>query len=425
MIAKLNKLFHYAAGEILIKGINFILIPFYTKFLLPQEYGELNYYIMWINIISAIVSLGLNKSVQRYYCEKNINFNSFLKSNLIFNLIIFIVIILLFYLGKYFFIFNNTIWMYILIISFGSSIFQIYLNYLNIKEESFKFSIFNTAQNTMIILLNVWFVIKLSKEKYMGVIYSNVIIMSFLMFYIIIYFMIKVKESKFRSDYVKKSVSFGIPLIFHSLGSVVLAQGDRYFIEKYFTYEDVGLYSLAYNIGNIAVLIMTILTRVWLPYFYKNVENKSKDVEKMATYSSYFISAVVIFLYFIASPLYMVFFTKTYSNAIEITKLILISNLYLYLYSMYGNYNYFLKTTTRLCVMTLITALINILLNILFMRRFGFEFAAYSTMISYFLFFLFNYFYLKKEKKVYVIRFKKVGIIPIITSLVLLLFLYC
>lgn len=422
---KLNKLFHYAAGEILIKGINFILIPFYTKFLLPQEYGKLNYYIMWINIISVIISLGLNKSVQRYYCEENLDFNSFLKSNLIFNLIIFLIIILLFPLGKYLLIFSTNIWFYIIVISFGGSITQIYLNYLNIKEESFNFTIFNSFQNISIILLNIWLVIKLNKEKYMGIIYSNLIIMSFLTLYIIIFFMKKIKKSKFRLNYIKESIIFGIPLIFHSLGSIVLSQGDRYFIEKYFTYEKVGLYSLAYNIGNISILIMTVLTRLWLPYFYKNIENKSKDVETMATYYSYFISITIVFLFFIINPLYTILFTKNYSNGIAITKLVLISNLYLYLYSIYGNYNYFLKTTAKLCIMTMITAVINILLNILFMKKFGFEFAAYSTIISYFLFFIFNYLYLRKEKRVYIIRFRKVGVIPIVTSLILLIFLYC
>ena len=75
--------------------------------------------------------------------------------------------------------------------------------------------------------------------------------------------------------------------------------------------------------------------------------------------------------------------TKSYWKGITIIPPIVISNLLIFMYTLYVNVEHYYKKTVFISINTLIAAIINIILNIWFISWWGYIGAAYSTLISY------------------------------------------
>ena len=63
-----NSMF-YTFGNLLLKAFSFFLIPLYTGFLSPEEYGVLNLSIGFTSVISMLLMLGLQYAVIRFYAD--------------------------------------------------------------------------------------------------------------------------------------------------------------------------------------------------------------------------------------------------------------------------------------------------------------------------------------------------------------------
>ncbi|MDZ7672400.1 MAG: oligosaccharide flippase family protein [Halanaerobiales bacterium] len=59
----------YTIGNILPKAISFLLLPLYTKFLTPEDYGILNSMILLRTFLIVFMTMAINKSVYRLYFD--------------------------------------------------------------------------------------------------------------------------------------------------------------------------------------------------------------------------------------------------------------------------------------------------------------------------------------------------------------------
>ncbi|WP_275887804.1 polysaccharide biosynthesis C-terminal domain-containing protein [Bacillus sp. P14.5] len=83
--------------------------------------------------------------------------------------------------------------------------------------------------------------------------------------------------------------------------------------------------------------------------------------------------------------------TPQYYSAIKILPIIITGNIFVYYYSIYINYSYYLKKTKTIAVNTLIAALFNIVANVIFIPKFGYIAAAWTTLAAYILLFILHY----------------------------------
>lgn len=59
----------YTSGNILLRFFSFLLIPLYTAFLVPEQYGIVNLAFGFVNVFSCIIMMGLQYSVVRFYAD--------------------------------------------------------------------------------------------------------------------------------------------------------------------------------------------------------------------------------------------------------------------------------------------------------------------------------------------------------------------
>ena len=168
-----------------------------------------------------------------------------------------------------------------------------------------------------------------------------------------------------------------------------------------------GIYSLVYNFSMIATVITTSLEGVWVPWFYKKLEEKSlKEINIVAKDYINLMTYCLIGVIMVGPEVIKILASYTYWEGIKIIPPVVISNFIIFAYTLYVNIEHYHKKTKGITANTVIAAVTNIILNFLFIPKFGYVAAAYTTLVSYLVSFILHSVKSKKlEPELYPINY--------------------
>lgn len=406
---------NYFGAIVATKALTLISIPVLTRILgvTPSDYGVISLFTTYVSIFVILVTLNTYVGVGRYYYENSNDFNDFFGSTVNINLILLIpvsVIALCFteQLAQWLGITPFLIVLMIptIAISLASSIFnQVY----SARQESSKISKYSIATAYIGFVLTVIFTLLNPKQKYLGSIYSQLI--TGLIFTILIFNSLKsFYKLTIRKAHIKYMFHYSIPLIPYFLSSVILAQFDRIMIAKYSNTSDAGLYSFAYNIGMIMTLIFSALNSAWIPKYYECFNSKNYlEYNKHVNYINRLMLISALGLIYFGKELGMILGSSSYHASLKIVPIIVIGYLFFYYFYIWMWNIDFAKKNLYSSLIVGIAGMINILLNIILIPRFGYVAAAYTTSISYFCMACFSYLVNRYILKLYAMPVKKLA----------------
>jgi|SRR5690625_807039 len=184
----------------------------------------------------------------------------------------------------------------------------------------------------------------------------------------------------------KRIISFSAPYIPHSIAGSALAFSDRIMIEMFSGVEQVGNYQVSYSIGSAIVFMYAIIAVYMEPRLYKKSNSPHKDDAILIAYQKVlFLMGSMGGLVIIAlvSHYESLFFDRGYRDTSRLVIILLLSHLYHAIY-LAGNYRLARELRTSfIAISTMGAALINILLNLLLIPRYGALGAAWATLVSY------------------------------------------
>ena len=201
----------------------------------------------------------------------------------------------------------------------------------------------------------------------------------------------------FRPIFVKKALLFSVPLIPHLLSQMVLTQCDLTMISYITGPENSGIYSMGHTVSNLAYTVMTQLMAAWSPWVYRRIQNGNIEAVKKNSSMMLVLGAYLSCgLMTIAPELIHLFLPSSYEPTTGIiaplTMAMFLSFIYLFFYDL----EYFYKKTHWIAIASIITAILNIALNLLLLPRFGYLIACYLTAASYAALVLLNLFFALK-----------------------------
>jgi len=196
------------------------------------------------------------------------------------------------------------------------------------------------------------------------------------------------KFKYFSQTELKNLVSLGLKFFILQLCTLVLFSSDNFIINHYLGAKEVVKYKIAYKyFGLISSLQIAVLTPFWSASTkaYKNQENNwiKKQLRKLNIFS--FILIMVLFIMFFLAPYFFDFWTN---SKVEVPSRMSILMILLYaILILFTPYNYFINGTGKLQIHLIgfiVSALLNILLSILFVKYFtmGVEGVITATIIS-------------------------------------------
>lgn len=195
--------------------------------------------------------------------------------------------------------------------------------------------------------------------------------------------------SEFSRDALSEFARYGLPMIPAALSSWALVLSDRYIIKLSQTATDVGIYSVAYGLGDkiMNLIVMPLLMTmgpVMIMTFEKQGEKLAQQVQTQFT--RYFLLATLPLLAGIAavsSNFMEVFTSDAYAIAYTILPIVSASVLCNGLTQIAGNGLALHKKTPITMANTLIAAAFQVIVNFLLVPRFGYHAAAWTTLASY------------------------------------------
>lgn len=396
--------FWYTIGNFFIKGITFITIPLFTNIMTVEEYGLVNNYTAIASIFAIFVGLSLNGAINNANFEFKEDIKGFMSSILFLSTLSFVAFLILgnayFYFQNDFFELSQTIFNLMIFQSFGNFLVNFLSAYFTINVQYFKFlllSIFSTVLNIglSIVLMFTLF----DGDRYLGRVMGSS--GAFILVGLLIYFVIMLKGKKIINiTYWKFALKISLPLIPHSLSNILLSQFDRIMVNSYSGSFDAGIYSYIYNLGVVLSVIWASTNNAWVPWFYGEMEKKDYGkIKKTSNYYMILFGAVTLVCMLLLIDIAKIMAPAEYVVGIPLIIPILLGYYFQFLYSLPVNVEFFKKKTTYIAIGTVASAIINIVLNSIFIPMYGYMAAGYTTVVTYFFLFIFHYFLAKKIMK--------------------------
>jgi O-antigen/teichoic acid export membrane protein len=391
----------YSIGNLVNAAIPFLLLPFLTNFLSPQDYGIIAIFQVLMNFLNPIAGLSLNGAVTRKYYflnDDNQKFANYVSNGLL--IITLVSALLLISL----ILFRNQIsgltdfpadWLWVILVcSFTFNIIEVLLAIWRVKLKAGKYVLFRVIRTLVELGVSVVLIIFIDQSwesRIDGVLYSSIL---FALIALVI--MIKSKhitlKFNFSKAFVQDALKYGVPLIPHAIGVVFISMSDRLFLTNMIGIEETGLYAVGFQIAQIISLIQNSFNQAWVPHFFEKLKAKSKPVNLgivKFTYLYFLIMIVLVIILTIAAPLiYSIFIGDEFTSSIKYVLLISLGFAFNGMYKMVVNYFFYLNKTAVVALITFISAIINILLNYFLILEYGAIGCAWATAISFFIQFI-------------------------------------
>lgn len=279
----LKSFIHIGAGTVLNMIIGFITTPIITRLVLPEEYGRLSIFNLYINIAVMIMCLGLDQSLVRYYYKENgLQFKSWIIKRcsflpLLLSLVISLIVLCLIQLSDISFEFSDVIFPLILGIV-GHMLFRFTILVLRLENKSKEYAKTNVINKLLYALLAIGLIYITGNRSFPTLAYATVIailVASFFAFYEVRdIWLIKVHNTGFEVKF-SELIKYGLPFIL-AMGLTTLFEAiDKLSLNMYCDYASVGIYASAINIVNIFAIVQSTFNTLW-PSFYKTLRRKTR-----------------------------------------------------------------------------------------------------------------------------------------------------
>lgn len=399
--------FVYSIGNLSIKAIGLVLLPIYTSQLTTNDYGILALLEITALIMVSVLSFKLSTALIRWFSEVNTakERKTLVFTNYVFSLAIVLLInvVLHPFSGDISFALTGFSGMneiiHILIVSVSFEILNFYpLEIIRYKEKSILYAIIVFVRLTIILSLNILFVVKL-QLGIKGVILSQLAGQA-LVFVFTLPLVIKNIVIKINLGVLKEMLKYSSPLVFSTISMMLLTMGDRYIIKYLLNATEVGLYSLGYKLSSVLnMFIIQSFQMGFLPIAYKmyNKPEANRFFSKTLTY--YTIILVIVGLLislFSKEIIYLFSRNEAYYPAYKVIPFIVLSFILKgiqYVFSL--GLHYVKKTRFNASIVGCI-ALINVALNFALIPLLGIIGASVSTVLCWLLMAVLFYWYANK-----------------------------
>lgn len=423
---------NYFSANIAIKALGFIYIPIFTRLFTQEDYGIVAVFSSYVGIIAVILSLNSYTAVSRYYYEKTEDFDSFLGTTVLFVGVILSVLVpcyILFLkpLGVFMKL-PGALPLYLLLAAVFSIIASIYNQIIVPRKESKKYARINVLKTYIGFGISVLLVYSLKDARYLGKIWATLLVGSGFSVYFLINIFREARIS-WNRDHIKYILSYSVPLLPYHLSGIILAQFDRIMINKMIDASAAGLYSLGYEVGMILSIVIGSTQMALMPDFFRFLnrgEYKRLDSLVKKVFSIIIVSAFGLILF--SREIVIVLADKKFHAALGVVPIVVIGYVFFAMFTIYGMYIGYAKKTIYSSVVVLTAGITNIVLNLIFIPRYGYVAGAYTTVVSYFIMFLLAWFFARivlKQKttplwivwKPTIITFASIGVVILVSGL--------
>ena len=396
-----TKFLHGLIVNILLKLKGLIYIPILVSFISKEDLGEISYVKAFVGLLTGLMFLNIPDSANRLIL-KNKDFNDQLRyintfTNFCFLfgvsfLLLFILISIKFNLIDIRFVLVATAMLFTALIDkLSKYIFQIFQN-----TKLLALVIITTEYISLFIVgLVLYYGLY---EDVLSILYIYALSLALSSLYLF-YKLFKTYSFEWIIDfsYIKKVLKISLYLFPAGYSMMIIQSSDFIIIENYLTLKELGEYSFSYSIAGIVSGLSLAVTFFWYSSaVHANKNQLEKIIDLILKVSLIGLVLVISGYYFLTN--YLIELINPDYMSTQNTIMILIVGFFIgILNQIYQGIMYADGKEKLILFDSLLIAVMNIILNIIFIPKYGINFAAFSTSLSFIVLYIIRTYYIYKN----------------------------
>ena len=394
-----------ALGKICTQFVSFFLLPLYTSYLSTYEYGIVDLLNNYISLLIPIFFFQMEQALFRFLIDSRKDEK--LKNETISTAIVTVTIQIVFLVGFFMVFLNivNTEYKYFLLLNIIFTMYSsLLLQMCRGLGKNIIYSIGCMISGISTIILNVIFITVLKAGAYgmlIATLFSNIFCILFIVFNLNLFKIIKLKN--YNNDLRKKLWKYSIPLIPNQLSWWIVNVSDRSLITFFINIGANGIYSAANKFSSICITFFNFFNMTWSESASMHIKDKDCDIffSKIINTSLRMFSTIC-FMIIVMMPFAFEYLVtgKGYASAYYQIPILMLATIFNIVVSLFGSIYVSLKKSNEIAKTSIFAAIINILINVMFIRQIGLYAASLSTLVAYFTMAVYRYYDVQKYVKV-------------------------
>lgn len=375
------------------KGSGFFLLPVYTAYLSPSDYGTLSLITSITGFLSILLLVSLHGAAARYHFKyqtakgRSVVWGTILLM-VLFNSLFWGLIILCFHRSLINPLTNGISFYPILLIAvlgtMLSPLYQFYQQWLQCMQDGVKYTINLFSNFVLQTILNLILLI-IFHQGVFGMILSSFIVSIIFFLYSMISFLPHV-SLRIDREIAKSAMSYSIPLVPHSVSGYLSVMLDRVLLNKMVGMQQVGLYSIANQFGSILNIVTSSINQAFTPWLYEKMEQSHngdsfRSIYKFAEMSNVLCCFIAYLITMFSPELIRLMASDAFYSSWQ--PVIFVS----FGYVLNGLYFFFSKSlffshTKYVMIISISTAILNLIFNLILIPPLGYLGAGLAFTLS-------------------------------------------
>ena len=378
----------YTVGNILVKGIVFLTLPIFSRLMTTAQFGVYNVFISYESILYVLIGCAMDLSLQNAKLDYRENVNSYISSvSMLYVINSLVCCLLITVMGSWLsevLKLEQRILYLLVVYSFSTAIISLYNMKVSLHYEYKKYLTLTLSYSIGNVLLSLLLILTVLSDRrdYGRIIGASGAVMIAALW--VLYTLYKDAPPKPNREYWKYGLKYSLPLVPHGISQVLLAQFDRIMIRQMISDSAAGVYSLAANIKLVLTVITHSITSAWRTWFFNAMHNnRVKEIQTRARQLVEMYMILAVGAMSVSHELVLILGGRNYDEAKYVAIPMIMDAFMLFIYSVVVQGEYYTKKTHFITIGTVIATVVNIITNYIFIRKYGFVAAAYTTLFSY------------------------------------------
>lgn len=390
-----------AIGNICTKGISFLLLPLYTSILSTEEYGIVDMVTTYSGFMAILLTLQLEQGLFRFLVEAR--GNAALQRAYTRMVLVTVTVVLAVYVAAGACVLNRLGYEYTAFLLANTVVCVLNAIILQIPRglgDTVAYTIGSFLSGASTVILNVLFVaiLRMGVE---GMLAAGILGSAICICYVFgktKMLMFLVRGSCRWRDF-KPMLTFSLPLIPSALCWWVIGASDRVIISYTMGVSFNGIYALAHKFSSLYNMVSGIFQAAWLESAYESIDSDDKRAyyHKMINLTIRFYSACCLMVIIVVSFVFGIMTNESFADVYQYIPILMIASMLHSISSLYEAIYLATKKSTHVMFSVMMTAVINLSVNILLIRCVGLYAAAGSTLLAYYVLFQLRYSDMKKR----------------------------
>lgn len=384
----------YLFSNILNAAIPFILLPILTRYLSPDEYGQIAMFQTMLTGIGAFIGLNTVGAANRKFYDDNLSLNETRMFNgsclqiLIFTLFIATVAVMVAEGFLTNFLSIPSEWLYLaLLVSSCTFLINFRLGQWQVRKSATKYGLLqvgNSILNMSLTLILIVFYDEGAKGRIDALLYAGVMSATIAIF--LLYKDQLVSLRSINKGHIKEALNFGMPLVPHVFGAFLLTAADRFVINDRLGLADAGIYMVAVQVSMALNIVFDAINKAYVPWLFERLKRNDEKEKLVIVKNTYTYFLCVLSLaavsFFIGPAMITLVVGDEYQAAGRVIGWLCLGQVFGGMYLMVTNYIFYAKKTGRLSLVTIGSGLLNLLTMLVLVNYLGIEGAAISFAFS-------------------------------------------